>query len=116
MESRSILVPIGSQENKPCRACWKEISGDGYGVLVDRSGKRWRICNDCINALWHMYDESKLDIIDGESGIVVPGLDVGPANLDPDNPLNMPVLNDQVINLIVEALVERGLVTRASSE
>jgi hypothetical protein len=45
-----------------CGACWNPVS-EKFGTLTDPAGKRWKICAECINLLWHLHDEDKEDAI-----------------------------------------------------
>lgn len=45
-----------------CGACWN-ATDEKAGTLTDSSGKKWEICGECINSLWHLHDSEKENTI-----------------------------------------------------
>lgn len=43
------LVHVGDYTDA-CHVCYE--TKERFGVLIDPVGHKWRICQDCLNALW----------------------------------------------------------------
>lgn len=47
-----------AKRNGVCPCCWRD-QRERWGTLTDPNGKRWEICDECINELWHLHDADK---------------------------------------------------------